>query len=89
MIRRCVVLQILVKRSNKVCLQITRRMSVGVMGEPKLCRSLTKDKLGKPSKVQYNYQYWQGFCEDNLRLCWVKDVEKANAVYIIVKIGGI
>ena len=26
-------------------------MSVGVMGGPNLCRSLTKDKLGKPSKL--------------------------------------
>lgn len=41
-----------VRRSEKGRLLITTRMSVGVMGEPKLCRSLTKDKLGKPSKVQ-------------------------------------
>ena len=26
-------------------------MSVGVVGGPKLCRSLTKDILGKPSKL--------------------------------------
>ena len=41
-----------VRRSEIGRLLITTRMSVGVMGEPKLCRSLTKDKLGKPSKVQ-------------------------------------
>ena len=53
-------------------------MSVGVLGEPKLCRSLTEDKLGKPSKVQQLF-VGRGFCEEILRLYWVRDVEKANA----------
>lgn len=39
-------------------------MSVGVMGEPKLCRSLTKDKLGKPSKVQLTMFTGRVFCEE-------------------------
>ena len=59
-------------------------LSVGVMGEPTLCRYLTKDKPGKPSKVQLAmYSFFgvvgRAFCEDCLRPCWVKDVEKANA----------
>lgn len=55
-------------------------MSVGVMGGPKLCRSLTKDKLGKPSKVQnISFFFGRGFCEGILRPYWVKDVKEANA----------
>ena len=54
-------------------------MSVGVMGGPKLCRSLTKDKLGKPSKVQNISFFGRGFCEGILRPYWVKDVKEANA----------
>ena len=52
MIKGCVEDCRQVRRSEKGRLLITTRMSVGVMGEPKLCRSLTKDELGKPSKVQ-------------------------------------
>ena len=52
MIKGCVEDCRQVIRSVKERLLITTCMSVGVMGEPKLCRSLTKDKLGKPSKVQ-------------------------------------
>lgn len=37
-------------------------LSVGVMGEPKLCRYLTKDKPGKPSKVQLAMHYFFGGC---------------------------
>jgi len=52
MIKGCVEDCRQVRRSVKGRLLITTRMSVGVLREPKLCRSLTEDKLGKPSKVQ-------------------------------------
>ena len=61
-------------------------MSVGVMGELKLCRNLTKDKLGKSGKSKYTYFVFMlvWFSVRNyLRSCWVKNVEKVNALFIV------
>ena len=58
------------------------------MREPKLCRSLTEDKLGKPSKVQnLCFFFGRGFCEEILRPYWVKDVNEANATFVVKTVG--